>query len=272
MTQKLIINAAITGCVLSQKDTPHLPVSIDEIVGCVKTLESIGVSIVHLHARDNNQAPSHLAKDYIELVTAVRAAAPNMLICVSLSGRHEPKLEARAAALQSKPDFASLTLGSMNFISGPSLNAPETIQGLAERIYASGAIPELEVFEAGFIHYANYLIGKKVLKPPYYFNLILGSLGTAPLDLLGLGHMISMLPNGAAWSVGGLGQWQLAANTLAIASGGHVRVGLEDNIHYNKERTVLATNPQLVERIIRIAKELGREPASPLETREILGL
>ena len=152
--------------------------------------------------------------------------------------------------------------------SGMSSPAPTT----CARIYASGAIPELEVFEAGFIHYANYLIGKKVLKPPYYFNLILGSLGTAPLDLLGLGHMISMLPNGAAWSVGGLGQWQLAANTLAIASGGHVRLGLEDNIHYNKERTVLATNPQLVERIIRIAKELGREPASPLETRELLGL
>ena len=237
MNQKLIINAAITGCVLTKNDTPYLPVSVDEIVRCVKILESLGVTIVHLHARDDHQAPSYQAKDYIKLVEAVRAATPDMLICVSLSGRHESRLEMRAAALQSKPEFASLTLGSMNFISGPSINAPDTIQGLAEQIYIANAIPELEVFEAGFIHYANYLISKKILKPPHYFNLIFGSLGTAPLDLLGLGHMISMLPTGAVWSVGGLGQWQLSANSLAIASGGHVRVGLEDNIYYNKDRT-----------------------------------
>jgi 3-keto-5-aminohexanoate cleavage enzyme len=269
---KLIINAAITGCVLSQKDTPHLPVTLHEIVDCVKTLRDLGVAIVHLHARGANQIPSHRSEDYIELVNAVRAACPDILICVSLSGRHEPRLEARAAALESKPDFASLTLGSMNFITGPSVNSPETIQGLAQHMNKTKVIPELEVFEAGFIHYANYLIAKDILKPPYYFNLIFGSLGTAPLDLLGLGHMISMLPNGAIWSVGGLGKWQLPANTLAIAAGGHVRVGLEDNIHYNQERSVLATNPQLVERIVRIAKELGREPASPQEARAILGI
>ncbi len=269
---KLIVNAAITGCVLSQNDTPHLPVKIKEIVACVKTLRNLGVAIVHLHARGADQSPSHRAEDYMELVNAVRASCPDILVCVSLSGRHDPKLEARAAALQSKPDFASLTLGSMNFITGPSVNSPDTIQGLAARIYGANAIPELEVFEAGFIHYANYLIRKGILKPPYYFNFIFGSLGTAPLDLLGLGHMISMLPNKAIWSVGGLGHSQLAANTLAIAAGGHVRVGLEDNIHYNQERTILATNPQLVERVVRLAKELGREPASPLEARKMMGI
>jgi uncharacterized protein (DUF849 family) len=128
------------------------------------------------------------------------------------------------------------------------------------------------VFEAGFIHYSKYLIRKGMLRPPYYYNILLGSLGAAPLDLVGLGHMVSMLPEGATWSLAGIGQYQLDANVMAIAAGGHVRVGLEDNIHYDRARNDLANNPRLVARLVRIAREMGREPATPAEAREIIGL
>jgi len=181
-------------------------------------------------------------------------------------------VETRAGALESKPNMASLTLGSMNFPQQVSSNPSRVICDLAKRIYNAGVVPELEVFEPGFINYAKYLIKKTVLRPPYYFNLMLGSLGSAPLDLLGLGHMVSMLPEGATWAVGGIGRYQLDANVMAIAAGGHVRVGLEDNIYYDRQCTRLADNPRLVERIVRIAREMGREPATPDAARLIIGL
>lgn len=272
MTDPLIINAAITGCVLYKKDTPHLPVTQQEIVQCVRQMRDAGAAIVHLHARNADESPSYYERDYIDLVQAVREACPELIVCVSLSGRHEARVERRAAGLAAQPDMASLTLGSLNFINGPSTNAPEVIAELATRIYAAGAIPELEVFEAGFVHYANYLIKRKILKPPYYFNIILGSLGSAPLDLLGLGHMVAMLPAGAIWSVGGLGRYQLDANVMSMAAGGHVRVGLEDNIYFDRQQRDLATNARLIDRIVRLGREMGREPVSPSDVRTWLNM
>ena len=272
MTDKLIINAAITGCVLYQKDNPNLPVRLHEIVDCARQVCNAGASIVHLHARNVDETPSFEADAYIELVERVREVCGDVLVCVSLSGRHEPRVERRAAALAARPDMASLTLGSLNFINGPSLNAPDTICELASRIYAIGALPELEVFEAGFIHYAEYLIKRGVLRPPYYFNIILGSLGSAPLDLVGLGHMVGLLPAGAIWSVGGLGRFQLDANVMSIAAGGHVRVGLEDNLYFDRAQCDLADNPRLVERVARIARSMGREPTTADEARQMIGI
>lgn len=271
-THKLIINAAITGCVLRKSDTSHLPITIAEIVDCARRVQDVGASIVHLHARAADESPSHDPQAYRELVDCVREACGDLIICVSLSGRFDSDPEKRTAALASCPDMASLTLGSMNFATQPSVNSPETIGLLAERIHEAGAVPELEVFEAGFANYAAYLIKKGVLRPPHYFNIILGSLGTAPLDMVGLGHIVSLLPPGAIWSVGGLGRYQLDANVMAIAAGGHVRVGLEDCIHLDRERTILADNVQLISRIARIAREMGREPATPEKARQMIGL
>lgn len=269
---KLIINAAITGMVPTKADNPHVPVTVEEVVACARRVRDAGAAIVHLHARGADQHPVSGAQPYAELVQAVRAACPDLIVCVSLSGRLVHDVGLRAAALAAKPDMASLTLGSMNFPTQASVNSPQDIGELARRTYAAGAVPELEAFEPGHVHYAKHLIRKGVLRPPYYFNLILGSLGTAPLDLVGLGHLVSLLPEGATWAAGGIGQFQLDANVLGIAAGGHVRVGLEDGLHYDRARTELADNPRLVERIARIAREMGREPASPDEARDIIGL
>lgn len=270
-SDKLVINAAITGTVLCKKDTPFLPTTIDEIVECARRVRDAGAAIVHLHARTPDESPSYDPAAYTEIVDRVRAAT-DLVVCVSLSGRFVPDIERRAAALASKPDLASLTLGSMNFMAQPSVNAPEMIRALASRIYAAGAIPECEVFEAGFMHFAGYLIKSDVLRPPHYVNIILGSLGAAPLDLVGLGHIVGLLPPRSTWSVGGLGRFQLDANVMAIAAGGHVRVGLEDNIYFDRERHDLADNVRLVARIASIATTMGREPATPAEARAIIGL
>ena len=271
VSDKLIINAAITGTVLYKSDTPFLPTSIPEIVETAIRVREAGASIIHLHARNPDQSPCYDPSVYCDLVGKVREAT-DLIINVSLSGRYVPDVDTRAAPLASRPELASLTVGSMNFISGPSINSPDTIRELAARIHAAGAVPELEVFEAGFANFASYLARKGVLRPPHYANIILGSLGAAPLDLVGLGHIVGSLPSGTTWSVGGLGQYQLDANMMAIAAGGHVRVGLEDNIHYDRGRQDLADNPRLVARIARLGREMGREPATPAEARAIIGL
>ena len=271
-SDKLIINAAITGCVLTKRQAPALPVTIAEITETAVRVRDAGASIVHVHARNADQTPSFDGSVYCDIVESVRDACDDLIVCVSLSGRHVTDVNLRAAALASRPDMASLTVGSMNFATQPSVNAPDMIKELAERIYAAGAVPELEIFEAGFVHFASFLASRDLLRPPFYFNIILGSLGSAPLDLIGLGHMVSMLPLGATWACGGLGRYQLPANVMSIAAGGHVRVGLEDNVHYDWRVRDHTDNEQLVARVARIAREMGREPATAAEAREIIGL
>lgn len=269
---KLIINAAITGVVPTREKNPHVPVTEDQIVATARRVMDAGASMVHIHARDENQAPSCEPDRYVAIVDKIRASCPGLIVCVSLSGRFVSDVGLRAAPLACRPDMASLTLGSMNFPRHASLNPPDAICDLARRIYSEGAVPELEAFDTGFVNYARYLIEKGVLCPPYFFNLFLGFPGTAPMDLLSLGHMVSLLPSGSIWAAAGIGRYQLPANLVSMASGGHVRVGLEDNLHYDVAGTDLADNVRLVDRIVRIAREIGREPASPAEARAIIGL
>jgi len=132
--------------------------------------------------------------------------------------------------------------------------------------------PELEAFDLGMINYSKYLIRKGLIKPPYYFNLILGNIACAQANMLSLGLMVKELPEKSVWSVGGVGNFQLPMNAMAIISGGGVRVGLEDNIWYDEERTRLASNRDLIERILTIAKVIGREPYTTKEARKVLGV
>jgi uncharacterized protein (DUF849 family) len=268
---RLIINAAITGNIIRKADSPFIPTTMDQIVETAVRVREAGAAVIHLHGRNPDESPSHDGALYTELAERVRERT-DLIINTSLSGRFVSDVETRAAPLVARPELASLMTGSMNFITGPTVNSPDTIRQLAGRIYEAGAVPELEIFEAGFANFASYLARKGVLHPPFYANIILGSLGAAPLDPAGLMHIVSLLPSGTSWSVGGLGQFQLDANVMGIAAGGHVRVGLEDNIYYDRARSELASNEQLVARIARIAREMGREPATPSEAREIIGL
>ncbi|MCK4324783.1 MAG: 3-keto-5-aminohexanoate cleavage protein [Armatimonadetes bacterium] len=272
----VIINAALTGMVPTKEDTPHVPITIEEIAADVEGVADAGASVVHLHPRDENGQPTCDPEIYRRLIGTVRTRCPDIIICASCSGRIESDVDARGVALSFdgdlKPDMASLTCGSMNFPDQASVNAPQTIVELARRMKDRGIKPEVEVFEPGMINYARYLIHKNLLDEPIYVNILLGNLGTSPATAASLSHMMELLPEGSVWSCAGIGRYQLTVNTLALAMGGHVRVGLEDNPSYDWDERTPATNRMLVERVVRIGTELGRRPATPQEAREMIGL
>ena len=277
LDRKFILNFAPTGLIPTREMTPHVPILPDEIVNEVLNVADLGISMVHIHARDSASGkPSHDKEVYGEIIGGIRKKQKDLILCVSTSGRVFNRLDKRSDCLnlegELKPDLGSLTLSSLNFNKQASVNSPRMIQDLARRMLERGIKPELEVFDLGMINYAKYLIQKGLLQPPYYFNLILGNIACAQADMLHLGLMINELPEESIWSVGAVGDYQLKMNSIAIAAGGGVRVGLEDNIWYDAERTRLATNRDLIERIVYIAKAMGREPLSPKEARALLKL
>jgi uncharacterized protein (DUF849 family) len=168
--------------------------------------------------------------------------------------------------------MGSLTLSSLNFNKIASVNSPDMIQNLALKMKRLGIVPELEAFDSGMINYAKFLIKKNLLTPPYYFNLLFGNIACAQADLLHAGIMIKDLPENSIWSMAGIGDQQLKMNSIAIATGGGVRVGLEDNIWYDSKRTVLARNSDLIKRIHLIADANERRIMSPDEFRIRLNL
>jgi len=273
---KMIVNFTPTGMIPTKEMTPHVPVTISEIVDDVLQANEIGITTVHLHARDPLlHTPTSDPLVYQEIICGIRKHAPDLAICVSTSGRHENGFNVRSQVLQLKsivkPDMASLTLGSLNFNREVSINDPETIKQLAQEMIDKNIKPELEIFDIGMVNYMKYLIGKKLLTPPLYVNLILGNVACAQVTPLHIGIILSELPD-CLWSIGGVGDFQLMANSLSIAIGGGVRVGLEDNIWYDQGRTKLATNAELLKRIHVIAKANGREIMTPIEFRKKMKL
>ena len=277
MTDNFILNFTPTGMIPTKEMTPHVPISVSEIVDDVLQANDIGITMVHLHARDaKTQVPTFEKNIYADIIEGIRKYAPELVLCVSLSGRNFGALDQRGDPLllegNLKPDMGSLTLSSLNFNKMASVNSPDMICDLAALMKEKGIVPELEVFDSGMINYAKYLTKKKLIYPPYYFNLLLGNIACAQADILHAGIMINDLPDDTYWSMAGIGTEQLKMNSLSIAIGGGVRVGIEDNIWYDVARTKLATNTDLLKRVHVIAKANGREVMKPSEFREKMNL
>ncbi|MFN7991118.1 MAG: 3-keto-5-aminohexanoate cleavage protein [Candidatus Micrarchaeia archaeon] len=275
-TRKLIINAALTGNLHQRSDNPAVPYLPEEIVDDARRCYLAGASMFHIHARDGTGKPSCQKEHYAEIVAGIRKRCPDSIVCLTTSGRVFKTFEQRTAVLslegELKPDFASLSLGSMNFPNTESVNSPQMIEKLAVMMDRRGIRPELEVFETGMINYGRFLLKKGILKAPLFFNLFHGILGTMPGRMVDLCHMAGALPDGSEWGAAGGGRFQLPINVSAMLMGGHVRTGIEDNIWMDHDKKTPATNELLVKRIARIATEIGRPVASPKEAREILGL
>lgn len=270
--QKLIINFTPTGMIPTKKMTPHVPTTINEIVEDVHRAYELGITLAHIHARDEiTGAPTYEKEVYAELISGIRQYAPDLVICTSLSGRDFNTLDKRADVLQLegdlKPDMGSLTLSSLNFNKAASMNAPHMIEDLAKIMKSKGIVPELEVFDVGMINFGNYLLKKEYITPPLYYNLLFGNIACAQTNLLHIGVMLNDLPKDALISMAGVGTEQMMMNFLAITIGKGVRVGLEDNIWYDTDKTKLATNSELVERIHVVAKANNREIMTPSEFR-----
>lgn len=272
----LMINVALTGVVPTKRATALVPTAPEEIIADAERVYDAGARIVHLHARDRDGLPSSDARYFERIITGIRRERPGLICCATTSGRHGQSFEERAEVLElegpARPDMASLTLGSLNFLSGPSVNTLETVQRLAIRMREKGIRPEMEVFDSGMVNAAKYLERHGIIEGKKYFNILLGNLNTAAADIGALGHITSLLPENSVWAAAGLGGFQLPVNMMAVAAGGHVRVGIEDSIYYDIARSTLASNEALVKRMVRLADELQRPIATPEQARKMSGL
>ncbi|NHJ14962.1 MAG: 3-keto-5-aminohexanoate cleavage protein [Candidatus Thorarchaeota archaeon] len=271
--EKLIIAVAPTGSVPRKRDTPYLPVTPDEIAETAYLCEQEGASVIHVHCRDENENPTSDFEVFRETVGKIRKRT-RLIVMVSTSGVAGKSDEDRAEPLKAHPEMASLTTGTINF-PGRSppiiyMNSPTTIEFLASKMKEMKIKPELEIFDLGFIRQSMRLVQGSLVEAPPHFQLVLGVEGGVPGDAENLLHMARQLPPESSFSVAGIGKAQLPTTTLSIILGGHVRVGLEDNIYFRKGE--LAPNEAFVQRTKSIALQLQREIATPNEARRILGL
>ena len=271
LDQPAPIVLAPTGMVPTRAMTPHVPLTPAEIAADVAAAAAIGITSVHLHARGEDGDLTWEREVYQRIVGAVRVAAPDVVINVSTSGRTWSEIERRADCLSLdddlKPDLASLTLSSLNFLTGASVNSPDTIHALARIMLDRGIVPELELFDLGMVNYVHVLQRKGLLPGPVVANLFFGNVAGMQATLSEMGLAIERLPPGTIWSGAGLGDFGLPVQSHSVASGGGVRVGLEDGIWFDRGRTRLATNPMLVERVHDLLALHGRVMMTPAELR-----
>ena len=268
--EKLIITAALTGAEVTRAQQPHLPITPDEIAEEAFKCYEAGASIVHIHARDAEGNPTQDAEVYRQIKEKI-AEKCNIIFQPSTGGAvwHTP--EQRLQPVDLSPEMATLSCGTCNFGPDVFMNSEEYIEKFAVKMQEMGVKPEIEVFERGMIENAKALVKKGLVKAPLHVDFVLGVPGACPGTPEDLMFMVNQLPEGWTWTVAGIGRSELPRAVMAIILGGHVRVGFEDNVYYSKGRLAIS-NAELVERIVRIAKEMGREVATPDEARKILGL
>ena len=272
-----IVNVAFTGAVSDKAGNPAVPWTTAEIMADATACSGTGMAMGHFHVRTEDGQATNDAARYRRLFEALRGddRTRQTVLVASTSGRHGQTLDDRRAVLRLpedvRPDMASLTLSSLNFAGGASINQPDTIRALAEEMQRCNVKPELEVFDLGMIAFAHRLIDEGLLAPPYYFNIILGNVAGAQADLATLAALIGQLPEGSVVGLGGIGRAQHVAHLVALAAADGVRTGLEDNLRMPGGRQ-LATNPALVDVIRDLAALSGRTLETPEGLRERLGL
>ena len=268
--QKLIITVALTGNVPTKEMNPDLPVTAAEVAADVRSCADAGAVLFHVHARDADEKPTLERDAFKERVRGIKEVAPEVIIQLSTGGRAGKDWEARANPVRLLPEMASFTTGSNNLPGMIYENSPQFIEFLAKVFKETGVKPEIEVFETGMINNALFLQSKGYLYAPLHFQFVLGAPGSMPASVKNLSFLADSIPAGSTWTVAGIAKAEIPMAAAAIVMGGHVRVGLEDNLYLPDGSS--ATNLKLVEKIVRIAKEVGRDIASPDEAREILSL
>ena len=269
----VIITAALTGSRISRRQTPHIPITPAEIVREGVAAWRAGASVVHVHVRD---AATGLGTQdvtvFSEVVDALRVET-DAILCLTTSGIPGRNLstEERVGPLALAPEMASFDAGSVNTEAGVFLNEPAFLDTLAAEALRHGVKLELECFDLGMVVTALRYHAEGKIPAPLHFQFVTGAKFGMPATAATLVAAVSMLPQSSTWSVIGIGRSQTPMTMLALAMGGHVRVGLEDTIYYR--RGELATgNAQLVERAVRLAGDLGRPVATCAQARELLGL
>ena len=265
--EPLIITVAPVGAELTPDQTPHLPLTPWQLGETAAACAAAGASIVHVHCRTDDGANTHAVARFREAMQAIRAKS-DLIVQFSTGGAIGMTPEERAAPLELKPEMATLTCGTVNFGDDVFENSFPIMRGILAAMRRYGVAPELEIFDLGHLSNAKRLAAEGCLALPQHVDIVLGVPGGLEAGVAQLVDCVRALPEGCTWSVAAIGRMQLPLATAAIAMGGHVRVGLEDNIWYTKGR--LARNDELVARVVRIAGELGRPIATPQVARRIL--
>lgn len=268
--EKLIITAAICGAEVTKENNPQVPYTVEEIGREAESAYKAGASIIHLHVREDDGTPTQDKNRFKACMDEILRRCPDVIIQPSTGGAVGMTDEERLQPTELGPEMATLDCGTCNF-GGDEIfvNTENTIKNFGRLMIERGVKPEVEVFDKGMIDYAIRYAKQGFIKEPMHFDFVLGvQMAASARDLV---FMVESIPHGSTWTVAGIGRHEFPMAAIAIAMGGHVRVGFEDNVYI--EKGVLAkSNGELVEKVVRIAKELGREIATPDEAREILGL
>lgn len=269
--EKLIITIAPTGNVPTKALNPDTPETVDEIVEDIIRCRKLGAAVAHIHVRDEEGNPTCDRALFKQVLDKLAEKKCDIITQVSTGARGGGNTaDWRGQMLDLNIEMASLSTGSSNFPNIVNANPFDLIRRLAEKMYTNNVKPEIEAFDLGMIDNAKLLIKEGVLKSPLHFNLVMNVKGSAAGTPKNLLHMVECLPVGSTYNVSGIGPSQVSMLTMAILLGGHTRTGIEDTLLYKKG--VFATNPMLIERVVELAKQLGREIATPEEARVILGL
>lgn len=267
---KLIITAALTGAEVTREQQKNLPITPEEIGRAALEAYEAGASIVHVHARQADGSPTQDREIYREIQAIVAEKCP-VIFQPSTGGATWHSPEERLQPVENSPEMATLSTGTCNFGRDIFSNPQDFYEKAARLMLERGVKPEFEVFESGMVDSALRLVREALVKPPLHFNFVLGVPGAMGGTVRNLSFLVDSIPKDATWTVSGIGRNETSLAMAAMAMGGHVRVGFEDNIYFYRGE-LAKSNAQLVARIARIARELGREVASPDEAREILGL
>ena len=269
---KVIITVATTGAWPSKKDNPNVPLTPKEIADDVYACWQAGATVAHLHMRDDQGKGTMNKEKFRETVELIRDQC-NIVLNLTTSGDLDATNETRMAHLiELKPELASFDAGSMNWMhQSVFLNSPDFLEKLGITMRESGVKPEIEVFDAGMVYNALYYQKKGILAGPLHFQFVLGAAGGSAATVENLVYLRSLIPNEATWSALGIGVGHIPIMLAAIAMGGHIRVGMEDNVYYAKNR-LAESNAELVRRAARVLREANKEIATPDEARRILSI
>ncbi len=273
MSEACIITVAITGAVPRKEDNPAVPVTPPEQIESTHEAYEAGASLVHIHVRNEDQSPGSDPEKFAEIQEGVMKHCPGMIIQFSTGGRGR-ELSQRGAMLGLQPDMASLATGSVNFPTSIYENPPDFVDQLASTMLQYDIKPEIEIFDVAMLYNAASLVRRNLLATPVHVQFVLGIPNALPARRSLLEFLISelhdVLPD-ATWTAAGVARHQYTVNEWCLELGGHCRTGLEDNIKYDRDR-LASSNAELVTKIVEVAGEFGRRPATPQEARQILGL
>ena len=270
--ENLIITAAICGAEVTKKQNPNVPYTVDEIIKEAELAYKAGASIIHLHIRENDGTPTQDYNIFKKCIEGIKKCCNDVIIEPSTGGAVGMSNDERLTPLRLKPEIATLDCGTLNFGKDEIfINTENTIIYFAEKMKKLNIKPEIEVFDKGMIDTALRLARKGILKSPLQFNFVMGVAGGITASLRDLAFLVGSIPIDSVYTVTGLGKSQFNMAAMAIATGGHVRVGFEDNIYI--EKGILAnSNADMVKKVVSIANILGRNIASPTDARKILNI